>query len=358
MASITKRGDSYRVLIRKRGYPPISETFPRKSDAEKWARKTESEMDHRKFIVDTKETVHEVFERYRLEVSPKKPGRRWEDLRIKRLLRTASFCRKRVAQLVPQDIQAWRNQRQTEVSDATVNREMNLVSAVFTHALKEWHVALPYNPVKQVARPPKTKHRRRRITTDEITQLRTQFNPVISYLRDYTPWVFEFCIETGLRMGEACRLRWMDVNFDERWIYVLPSKNGDDRYVPLTDNAVALLASVRMLGRKEERVFPVQVGPLGTEFREACSKAKIVDLHFHDSRHEACSRLAKIYTVMELAKIIGHRDLQSLMVYYNPTAAELAKKVCSPPPKPEHQPQPTAACDQGTAAEGVGAQAT
>jgi len=344
MASITKRGDSYRVLIRKAGFPPVSETFTRKSDAEKWARKTESEMDHRVYIVDTRQTVFELFERYRNEVSTTKPGYRWEDLRIKLLLRTAPFCRKRIAQVAPQDIQAWRNQRLLEVGQATVLREMNLVSSIFNHAIKEWHTAMPFNPVSRVKRPPQPKPRNRRITLIELGALKAKFNSTIVTRRDYTPWMFEFAIETGMRLGEMGRLRWEDVHLDERWLYVLPSKNGDDRSVPLTDNAIALLAGVRMSSARRARVFPISPESIGTEFRKACKKAGIVDLHFHDSRHEACSRLAKIYTVMELAKIIGHRDLKSLMVYYNPTAKELASKLGAAPPRPQHPQPPKEAC--------------
>jgi hypothetical protein len=49
---------------------------------------------------------------------------------------------------------------------------------------------------------------------------------------------------------------------------------------------------------------------------------------------------------MELARVIGHRDLRSLMVYYNPTAAELAGKLDgAAAPKPLHPQQPTSVSD-------------
>lgn len=356
MASITKRGDSYRVLIRKKGYPPVSESFKRKSDAEKWARETETQMDRRIYIVDTKQTVAEVFKRYRDEVSPAKPGGRWERLRIDLLLRTAAFMRPTVSQVSYQDLQKWRDVRLTQVGPASVQREFSLISSVFNHAIREWHIAMRDNPCSKVRRPPKVKARNRRVEKDELERIWTFFGVEVKCLRYYAPWMFEFAIETGLRLGELSKLRWRDVHLDERWIYVLPGKNGDDRTVPLTDNAIALLATLRMSARKEERVFPVQPNAIGTEFREACKKLGIVDLHFHDSRHEACSRLAKIYTVMELAKIIGHRDLKSLMVYYNPTAKELAAKLGAVQSTAAHPQQTTEACDQGDSVEAAEAQ--
>ena len=103
---------------------------------------------------------------------------------------------------------------------------------------------------------------------------------------------------------------------DEKWLYVLPSKNGDDRQVPLSLRAIELLAMA-------DNQFPVKVGTAGTTWKRLFADLGFVNLHFHDSRHEACTMLSKIYTVLELAKIIGHRDLRSLMIYYNPTGSEL-----------------------------------
>ena len=49
------------------------------------------------------------------------------------------------------------------------------------------------------------------------------------------------------------------------------------------------------------------------------------DLHFHDTRREALSRLAKKVDVMTLAKISGHRDIQILLnTYYAPDMSDVA----------------------------------
>ena len=62
-------------------------------------------------------------------------------------------------------------------------------------------------------------------------------------------------------------------------------------------------------------------------FRKLCAKAGIEGLHFHDSRHTAITRLAKKLTVLELARMVGHKDLNMLLVYYNESAEEIAKKL-------------------------------
>lgn len=62
-------------------------------------------------------------------------------------------------------------------------------------------------------------------------------------------------------------------------------------------------------------------------FRKAVTRAGIEDLTFHDSRHEAVTRLSKKLGILELARMIGHKDIRQLQVYYNETAAEIAKKL-------------------------------
>lgn len=67
---------------------------------------------------------------------------------------------------------------------------------------------------------------------------------------------------------------------------------------------------------------------MGLYFREVRKKAGVVDLRFHDTRHEAATRLSKkLSNVLELSAVTGHRSLQSLKRYYNPTASELAAKL-------------------------------
>jgi integrase len=52
------------------------------------------------------------------------------------------------------------------------------------------------------------------------------------------------------------------------------------------------------------------------------------DAHFHDLRATALTRMASKVTVLELAKISGHKDLRILQnVYYREDPAKLASKL-------------------------------
>jgi len=337
MAYFEKTGNSWRAQIRRKGFKTISKSFPRKIDAQMWAREIEGTIDDRSYHEPNMRPVKELFARYRDEVSVKKLGAKWEKNRIDKFLREMTLMDLPIGELSFKHVAHWRDARLKEVSNDTVNREMNVLSAVFKHAINEWHTEMAENPCAKVKRPEKAKHRTRRILESEVAGLWITFGTTIKSKRTYLPWLFEFAIETAMRMGELCRLRWEDVHEDERWLYVLPSKNGDDRSIPLSARALELLAG---LPRTDVRVFPVSLGSVDTEFRRAITKLGYADLHFHDTRHEACTRLSKVFGVLDLAKVVGHRDLKSLMVYYNPTARELAAKF--PEPQSMH-PHPTLA---------------
>jgi integrase len=62
-------------------------------------------------------------------------------------------------------------------------------------------------------------------------------------------------------------------------------------------------------------------------FRQAKVLAEVESATFHDARATALTRLAKKLSILELARMVGHRDPRSLMIYYRETAADIAKKL-------------------------------
>ena len=336
MATYQERDGRIRAIIRRKGHPTQSKSFDRKSDAVKWARKIEAGLDSGGFI-ESKDTVASILTRYREEVSSDKRGWKWEQTRIDNIIKQPWASMK--ASDCGDQLHHWAQRRRKEVSDATVNRELNILSAAFTHAIKIWRIKLHHNPVRNVARPPNNAARNRRVSSEELGLFWNHDRGRTHSLRWYVPIMVEFGIETGLRLSEMCHLEWADVHADESWLFVAKSKNGDSRKVPMSPRAKDLLK----LLPQGTNVFPVQEGSFGVIFRRVCKELGIVDLHFHDTRHEAVSRLAKVYPVLQLAAISGHRNLKSLQVYYNPTIEELVQHMHGAgQPMPQRPSQTTA----------------
>lgn len=119
--------------------------------------------------------------------------------------------------------------------------------------------------------------------------------------------------------------------------------NGEDRTIPLSTTAVTILSTLpRSLSGKVfaitpdalTRAFTRAVSRSRKKYEEKCREASmetndahLADLHFHDLRHEATSRLADIFEAHELAKVTGHKDLKMVLRYYHPRAEDLAKKL-------------------------------
>ncbi len=129
-----------------------------------------------------------------------------------------------------------------------------------------------------------------------------------------------------MRRGELLALRWENVDTKKRTAYLPMTKNGDARTVPLSSRAVSVLETLpRSI---EGHVFPISENALKLAFVRAVKVAGIKDLHFHDLRHKATSRLAeKLSNVLELSAVTGHKDLRMLKRYYHPRAADLARKL-------------------------------
>lgn len=140
-------------------------------------------------------------------------------------------------------------------------------------------------------------------------------------------YAFLIALETAMRQGEILSLTRDAVFLDKRFVHLDKTKNGDTRDVALSKRAYELFKQVLANKTDDNRVFRVQSNSADTLFRKAKKAAGVENLHFHDTRHEATTRLAKKLAVLDLARMTGHRDPRSLMVYYNETAEEIAAKL-------------------------------
>jgi hypothetical protein len=125
MATIEKRGQFWRVKIRRTGLPAQTRTFDNRTQAQQWARGVESEID-KGIVVDRRVaqrlSLAEILERYRREVTPTKRGAGDENLRLKAMAQRP-FARIRMSALTSSHLAAYRDERLKVVSGATVNRE-------------------------------------------------------------------------------------------------------------------------------------------------------------------------------------------------------------------------------------------
>lgn len=341
MATFEQRGGAWRVRVRVRGQS-LSATFDTREEARVWAAGQEAKLLAGAKVRDGQAaflTPADLFDRYAEKVSPKKRGERWEVIRLEMLGRFQAF-RTPLRDFGPEDLALWRDERLASVSNATVNRELNLISAVFNTAVKEWRVGLKENPVHLVQRPTNPRARKRRVSDAEVAAVRTALGwsgeAAPATLSHWVAWTHALAVETAMRKGEMLGLTWERVNLGDAYAVLLDgaevggegqTKTGVGRLVPLSKRARGLFGLLPPGGAKQ-RVVPVHPGTFDVLFRRAVKAAGIADLHFHDARREATTRIApKVGNVLDLARITGHSNPKQLLEYYGPSASDLAKKL-------------------------------
>ncbi len=212
---VSKDGQiSWRAQVKIKGYPTLSKSYSRKSDAQKWAQQEEAKIRNGTWV-DKREaqrhTFVELVEKYIEEVMPRKPKSAaqqtpqlnwWKKHLGARLL---SDVRKT-------DILALRTKLEKETSASNANRYMAALSHMLNVAVGEWEW-LNDSPVKNVKRLPEPRGRVRFLDEDERARLLKSCKE--SPVRALYPIVL-ITLSTGARKSEILALEWKPVDLERR----------------------------------------------------------------------------------------------------------------------------------------------
>jgi len=209
------------------------------------------------------------------------------------------------------DIDKFKNDRLREVSPATVNRSLACLKSLFNKAIV-WGKFDGVNPVTRVQMYKEKTGRLRYLEKEEIIRL------VANCSQKFRPIVI-LAVNTGMRRGEILNLKWEDIDFKRDVLYLLETKNGEKREVPMNETVKETLLKIRKTS-KSPYVFCYengeQVKDVRKSFWTALSKSDIKDFRFHDLRHSAASHLVMagidLNTVRE---ILGHKTLEMTLRY-------------------------------------------
>lgn len=327
MASVTRRGRRWFAQVRRKGQPALYKTFDTKAAAQAWAREQEATIDRNQAPPDLRTlrqvTLGDVIGRYLTDVTPTKRSQDSERLRLSKLLRHP-IADLTLADLSPARIAAYRDERLTQVKPATVRRELSLIHHALHKADQEWGYHLAANPVGAISQPKLNNARDRRLGEGELERLRAA---LASTKNELIEPIILIAIETALRRSEILAIEWKHVDLQQRTLHIPWSKTGAARTIPLTDAAIRILKE-RMGDGQFGRVFPISPNAFRLAWERARRRAGLVDLRFHDLRHEAISRFCELgLSVPEVSVISGHRDPRMLFRYAHIRPADLALKI-------------------------------
>ncbi len=233
-------------------------------------------------------------------------------------------------------------------AESTINKYVQMVKALFKWATKKGY--LTRNPAADSDVLTRRKHaqRERRLEPDEEARLLAHAGPHLYRL-------IVAALESCCRKGELLWLTWRDVNLDRREMMIRAerTKTRTGRVLPLSARLVAVLTHaatdpaghpfgpdrfvfgdaigrrVRDVKRAWETCVLKAHGHMPTWRRNDLSPESrqaydAIDLHFHDLRHEAGSRLLEAgWPLHTVAHMLGHANISQTSTYLNATKVGL-----------------------------------
>lgn len=154
--------------------------------------------------------------------------------------------------------------------------------------------------------------------------------------RFYPVWVC--ATMTGMRSGELIALKWTDIDFDSKMLSVTkqwtqknglgPTKTKQHRKVPISDELLRFLKSLRLQAGSSEYVLPRlrewEKGSQAQVLRDFCKGIGITPIKFHDLRATFITTLlAQGESLGRVMAIVGHSELRTTNGYYRRSGVEL-----------------------------------
>jgi len=318
--------ESFRATVRRKtaGGEVVNKTqsFAKRRDAEIWIERMDAAIETGKFDGDAS-TLGALIQRY-IDEYEKISG--WGRSKAADLRRLSGYpiAMRPATTLTSQHYIAhatWR--RQGGASASTVLSDISWISTVMQVSRSAWGIRVDLqeladarNVMTRMKITAKSQERDRRPTPDEIRRIREFLSR--SSKRSFNGLdLFDFAIASARRLSEMVNLRWDDFDAEKRVVLVRNLKNPNGRKIngkaAMTDEAVSIV--VRQ-PRVSELIFPVQNRTVERFWQRTCDALGIQDLHWHDLRHEAVSRLfERGYQIHEVMHFSLHQDWRTLRRY-------------------------------------------
>jgi integrase len=230
----------------------------------------------------------------------------------------AFFKRKTFAELSPMLIEKFKSERRKTPTragkprrPASINRELECLSSIFSMAMRKPHRLISENPCREVTKLLEENQRNRYLSAEEEERLLAACVGDRAHLRP----IIILALNTGMRRGEILSLKWCQVDFQRNFIHLVRTKSGKQRDVPINSVVREELLALQSSSKAEFVFASPMTGRAITDCKKAFTKARelagLEDLHFHDFRHTAATRMAETGAEPSTIKdILGHSDLR------------------------------------------------
>ena len=208
---------------------------------------------------------------------------------------------------------ATRTRTKTPVSAATINRNLAMLKAVVNHAKRAWGATVcdvDWRALKQKA----GEGRDRYLTEGEV-------DAILRELPEHTKPLFLFSLLSGVRRSNALNLDWSQVDWKAGMIRFkvksASTAGGKFHTVPLTIPIIDLLTEIGPKAKGPVFLFRGRkMATPRTAWANACERAGVTGVRWHDIRHTTASWLVQKGVPLEVVKeILGHSNIAMTMRY-------------------------------------------
>ena len=305
-----------------------AETFSRRQMAVEWMRRREADLDServRGVPLGSNDKVIDLIDWYAEEQKKLTPWGRSKEADLKRL-KKYPIAQKVAARLTVSDyIKHVESRRRDGVGPSTAGNDLIWLRQVLRSARANKGIPIEMQYLDDATHElrarrtiQKSAQRNRRLTRDEERKLVKYFASRDRRARIPMPDIFQFALLTARREAEITQLTWEDLERKKKtgWLDDVkdPRRKADNRL-----EFRILNEAWDIIGRQPRvapQVFPYDPKSIGAAFTRACKVLEIEDLHFHDLRHEAASRLfERGYSIQEVAQFTLHKSWATLKRY-------------------------------------------
>ena len=370
MASIRKRGSNSYLIVVSRGYDyegnrlksvqktvkPPKEYTPKQ--AEKWVKEQailfEREVQHSPEPINRSITLAKYIEHWAADVGPKKLADstfRRDEQDIRRILpalgnyKLTDLRKEVIREFYEKMRHTPRLDGRGNLSEKSVEGLHNTLCSVLSSAVDEGY--LTHNPAWRCYKPKGQKKERPVADEETVKKLITAFEGQSMKYETY----FKLVLATGLRRGEACGLKWSDINWRKRTIHVQrgvvklshqesitkdPKTSSGDRMVYLSKEMCQLLKAWRKECEwdrqqtanetvdEDDYLFrqpngkPMCPSTFTYRFKLILKANNLpLDLNVHSLRHTNASLLiAQGVDVRTVASLLGHAQASTTLDIY------------------------------------------
>jgi integrase len=137
-----------------------------------------------------------------------------------------------------------------------------------------------------------------------------------------TATLLQLLKETGMRIGEAWKLHWTEIDFVSNIIRVTPEKGSNPRVFKVSNKLMSMLKALQEHS-SSNRVFQKSLRSQARLFhkqrRKIASKLqnpRILSISFHTFRHwKATMEYHKTKDILHVMKVLGHKNINNTLVY-------------------------------------------